>query len=202
VTGDFKLSSIIPVLKGTEFDNVTFRNVSIIHQNYQFDPNSALGYEFHADLVIEPSCGAIYDILCKILGVNEPVLHVQADFGPDQTWSDPVSVNALTIEGTFAGSTSAPTTGVVFTSIGVRLESHHESKSPPSYVATIYGKMNVAVPGAIIPLELDYILSDAGGIVKLDASVPQWQNPMGVQGISVSDATLDFAYTRRLIYSL
>ncbi|KAG1750131.1 hypothetical protein EDB19DRAFT_90971 [Suillus lakei] len=192
VTGDFKLSSIIPVLKGTEFDDITFRNVTIIHQNYQFDPSSALGYSFYGDLVIEQSCGAIYNILRKVLGLEEPVLHVHADFGPDQAWSSPVSVSALTIEGAFTGSTPAPTTGIAFTSIGARLEMHKKSDSVASYFAMIHGKMNLAVPGAITPLELDYTLSDTGGTIKLDASIPnnvQWQNPMGVQGISLDNAT-------------
>jgi hypothetical protein len=58
----FHFSSVISDLQGTAFDGITFHDVVIFHQNYQFDAMKCIGWHFSADLVIDESCGGLCDL--------------------------------------------------------------------------------------------------------------------------------------------
>ena len=75
---EFYLWAVAPTLEGTAFNTITFNNVSVYYQNYQFDATKATGWHFDAELAINKACGALHDFLVQAfkLGVDEPVLGV------------------------------------------------------------------------------------------------------------------------------
>lgn len=182
---------MIPALKGTAFDNITFSNVSIYHQNYQFDATKAVGWHFNADLVIDKACGALHDVLVQALGVEEPVLDVYVFLGADGGWNKPPSLHSFTLEGVFAGIAVKPIDGVVLSKIGVRifgirtLKYDPEVRSALEYGFSVFGTMNLDVPGSTVPLNLEYVIQESGGAIYLGAGIDTWKNPLGAKGLVV-----------------
>ncbi|TBU36569.1 hypothetical protein BD309DRAFT_984853, partial [Dichomitus squalens] len=192
LTEDFHLSSVISALEGTAFDNITFRNISIYHQNYKFDTTKAIGWHFDADLVVDESCGALHDVLSQVLGVDEPDLAVHVFLGADGGWDRPPSLHSFTLEGIFAGLALKPLDGVVLSKIGVRLFGIRTLKYDPSpqstleYGFSVFGTMNLDVPGSTVPLSLEYEMQESGSAIFLGASIDTWKNPLGASGLVLS----------------
>ncbi|KAF8593814.1 hypothetical protein BDV93DRAFT_529669 [Ceratobasidium sp. AG-I] len=193
LANDIRLSTLVPELKGTAFDTITFRDVTVYHQNYQFDTTKAVGWHFGADLVINESCGALREVLSTVLGVDEPTLSVYLFLGTGGGWHKPPSLHSFVLEGVFAGLASKPIDGVVLSKIGIRLFGIRTMKFDPkprsalTYGFAVFGSMNLDVPGSVVPLTLDYEIREYGGILLLGASVQTWQNPFGAGGLELSD---------------
>ena len=194
VQGDFRLSTLIPLLRGTPFDDIIFRNVAIYHQNYAFDKTKSIGWHFSADWVIDTSCGLLYNILTQVLGVSEPVLSIHAFFGELQQWSTPLNIHSFILEGVFASMKLSPVSGLTLTSIGVRLlgirgfSFSPEPHSTLSFGFDIFGTMKLDVPGSVVPLDLHYEMGLAGSTVNLTAEISGeiWEDALGVKGLMVS----------------
>jgi hypothetical protein len=191
--GDFHLSTLLPLLKDTPYDIITFRNVAIWQQNCEFDKTRAVGWHFDADWVIDASCGILHDVLRTVLQVDKPVLRIRMGLGMDQQWNAPIDVHSFTLEGTFAGLTLSPIPGLQLTSIGVRLlgirgfELSPTPHSTLSYGFDIFGTMSIDVPGSIIPLNLTYNMGVASGHVSISAELSGdiWRDALGVQNLNV-----------------
>ena len=194
VQGDFHLSTLIPLLRGTPFDDIIFRNVAVYHQNYTFDKTKSVGWHFSADWVIDTSCGLLYSILTEVLGVNEPVLNIHAFFGELQQWSTPLNIHSFILEGVFANMKFSPVSGLTLTSIGVRLLGIRgfsftpEPHSTLSFGFDIFGTMKLDVPGSVVPLDLHYEMGLAGNTVNLTAEISGeiWEDALGVKDLMVS----------------
>ncbi|TBU56241.1 hypothetical protein BD310DRAFT_931958 [Dichomitus squalens] len=200
LTEDFHLSSVISALEGTAFDSITFRNISVYHQNYKFDTTKAIGWHFDADLVVDESCGALYDVLSQVLGVDEPDLAVHVFLGADGGWDRPPSLHSFTLEGIFAGLALKPFDGVVLSKIGVRLFGIRTLKYDPSpqstleYGFSVFGTMNLDVPGSTVPLSLEYEMQEFGGAIFLGASIDTWKNPLGASGLVLSGISFSTSF--------
>ncbi|EUC61644.1 hypothetical protein RSOL_403850, partial [Rhizoctonia solani AG-3 Rhs1AP] len=193
LTNDIRLSTLIPGLEGTAFDTITFSNVSVYHQNYEFDKTKAIGWHFSADLVINESCGALREVLSTALGVEEPTLSVYLFLGADGGWHKPPALHSFTLEGVFAGLAVKPIDGVMLSKIGIRLFGIRTMKYDPTprsalaYGFSVFGSMNLEVPGSVLPLTLDYEIREYGGTLLLGASINTWESPFGAQGLELSD---------------
>lgn len=193
IAGDFHMSMLLPLLKGTPFDDITFRNVTLYHQNYAFDKTQAVGWHFSADWVIDPSCGLLYNVLSQVLQVDRPELSLHASFGELEGWNAPLHLHSFTLEGVFSNLTLSPVSGLHLTSIGVRLmgirgfEFAPEPHSTLSYDFSVFGTMKLDVPGSLLPLDLTYEMGINGSAVNLSAEISGqiWENALGVQDLVV-----------------
>ena len=190
---DFHLSLLVPDLRDTAFDKIIFRNVTFFHQNYRFDATKTVGWHINADWVIDESCGLLYQLLSKSLGVKEPTLNLHAALGANQDWSRQLAIHSFTLDGVFAGLNIRPFDGVHLTRIGVRLLGIRAMRFTPKprsileYGFGVFGSMNLDVPGSVVPLQLDYEIREAGGVVRLAAEVSGaiWKDPIGIKGLTV-----------------
>ncbi|KAF8557566.1 hypothetical protein OG21DRAFT_1482231 [Imleria badia] len=111
VEGDFHMSMLIPLLQSTPFANIIFRNVAFYHQNYAFDKTKSIGWHFNADLVIDYSCGLLYQILTQVLQVDNPVLSIHNSFGysGEQHWNAPLRLHtgSFILDGIFPNDAAA-----------------------------------------------------------------------------------------------
>ncbi len=192
INGDVCLSQLISELEGTPFDSIRFRNISIYQQNYPFDASKALGWHFSASWVIDESCGSLHTVLRKVLDVQEPILTISAGLGTEGGWDRPLELHSFTIEGVFAGISLKPIDGLTLTSIGVRLLGIRALKYLPEphttleYGFSVFGSIDISLPGTVVPLQLDYEVREFAGVLQLSADIPIWQNPLGAQGLNVS----------------
>ena len=182
--GDFRFTSILPILKGTAFDQITFRDASILHQNYPFDRTKAVGWHFIAHLVINDSCGELRDALSTIFGVGEPALYVHAFLASSGNWDAPLRMHSFTLEGVFAEMRVNPIRGLTLTRIGARLFSIRGIEFDPyprtamKHGFAVFGGMDLDVPCATKPLKLEFEVQVHEGAVKLSADVHKWDDPL------------------------
>ncbi|KAF8122693.1 hypothetical protein EV363DRAFT_1553609, partial [Boletus edulis] len=203
VPGDFHISMLIPLLRGTPFDDIIFRNVAVYHQNYAFDKTKSIGWHFNADWVIDSSCGLLYDILTKALQVSKPKLNIHASFGEQQRWSAPLSLHSFILEGVFPGLTVSPVSGLTLTSIGVRLLGIRGFSFTPEPHSTltfgfgVFGTMKLKVPGSVVPLNLDYEMGLTGRTVNLCAEISGsiWEDALGVKGLLLEDVVFGTTFS-------
>ena len=195
IDGDFKLSNVIPKLKSTPFDKIVLHNVTFTHQNYLFDTTKPIGWNVGADYTIDPSCGALYDVLRTVLNVPEPTLHLNAGLGLRQDWNTALKVSSFALSGTFPGLQAKICDGLMLTSVGAELlairsmEMEPQPHSVIDYGFGVFGTLAVTVPGSITPLELDCRICEFGGVVQLvaDLNGNVWQDPLGIKGLVVRD---------------
>ncbi|PVF92097.1 hypothetical protein CPB86DRAFT_239611 [Serendipita vermifera] len=201
ISGDLRLSTLIPSLSGSEYDRITFRNVTFMHQNYLFDKTKPIGWNLSADLVIDESAGAIHDILSRVLNVEEPVLGISANFGENWGWNQPLDVGGFTLEGVFAGVNVTPVNGVHLTTIGIRLfgipSVEYESRPHTvlNYAYSVFGSMNLDITGAAVPVEVDYeIMADSDGLY-ISGDVPNGVlgDAFGVKGLKLRNVSFSTA---------
>ena len=200
IAGKFSLSTVLPVLIGTPFDDIVLQNVTFMNQNARFDSTKALGWHVDADLVIGPSCGKLYDILHTVLKIDQPTLHVHAGLGTQQSWSKPLALAGFVLDGTFPGLQVQICQGLTMTSVGAQLMGIRRMELLPNpqivydYGVGVFGSFNIDVPGSTTPVELDYQISELGGFVQLAANFKDdvWNNAFGVTGLSVSAERLSF----------
>ena len=195
VPGDFRMSTLVSLLQGTQFDDIIFRNVAFYHQNYAFDKTKSIGWHFNADWVIDSSCGHLYEILTQVLQVDKPLLSVHASFGDQpQRWNAPLGIHSLILEGVFPNLMTSPVSGLILTSIGVMLLGIRGFSYTPqphstlSFGFDIFGKMKLDVPGSILPLALEYQMGFTGETINLSAEIPdgKWNDALGVKGMLAS----------------
>ncbi|PVF92098.1 hypothetical protein CPB86DRAFT_844605 [Serendipita vermifera] len=201
IGGDLRLSTLIPRLSGSEYDRVTFRNVTFMHQNYLFDKTKAIGWNLSADLVIDASAGVIHDVLSRVLNVEEPVLKISANFGENWGWNQPLDVGGFTLEGVFAGVDATPVKGVHLTTIGIRLFGIPSVEYEPvphtvlEYAYSVFGSMNLHISGLAVPVEIDYeIMADNYGLY-ISGDVPNgiWGDACGVKGLELHNVSFSTA---------
>lgn len=193
LTQDFHLSTLIPPLRGTPFDVITFRGVSFYYQNYAVDKTKQIGWHLNANWVIDPSCGILYNVLTAVLGVHHPVLSIHAWLGDQQKWTSPLSLHSFILEGVFPNLTISPFSGVQLMSIGVQLlgvRGYSLTPQPHSTLSFgfgIFGTMKLQVPGSVMPLDLDYRIGVSGSTVNLSAEISGqiWANALGVKDLEV-----------------
>ena len=196
VEGDFHMSTLIPLLRGTPYDDIIFRNVAFYHQNYVFDKTKSTGWHFNADWVIDPSCGLLYDILTQVLGVDKPVLNLHTSFGEQLHWDAPFNLytGSFILEGVFRNMTISPVSGLTLTSVGVRLlgiggfSFTPEPHSTLSFGFDIYGAMKLDVPGSVVPLDLHYEMGLTRSTINFTAKISDetWEDALGVDGLVAS----------------
>ncbi|KIK65994.1 hypothetical protein GYMLUDRAFT_954339 [Collybiopsis luxurians FD-317 M1] len=195
ISGDFKLSSILPVLESTPFNNLTFRDVTFTYQNCVFDVTKAIGWHVDADFVIDASYGSLYDLLRMVLNVQEPIIHLHAGLGLNQGWGRRLALSSFTLDGTFPGIHTKISDGLTLTSIGVellgiqRMEIVPRPRSVMDFGFGVFGTLNIDLPGLTIPLELSYRIVEIGGLLQLTADLDGeiWKDPFGIKGLWLSN---------------
>ncbi|PVF91963.1 hypothetical protein CPB86DRAFT_718410 [Serendipita vermifera] len=201
IGGDLRLSTLIPRLSGSEYDRITLRNVTFMHQNYLFDKTKPVGWNLSADLVIDESAGVIHDVLSRVLNVEEPVLAISANFGENWGWNQPLDVGGFTLEGVFAGVDATPVKGLHLTTIGIRLfgipsvEYEPEPHTVLAYAYSVFGSMNLDVAGLAVPVEIDYeIMADRHGLY-ISGDIPDgiWGDAFGVKGLELRNVSFSTA---------
>jgi hypothetical protein len=187
-----QLSAIIPQLAGTPFHEMPFTNFAITRQSYQFDPTKPIGWSISADLVIDKSTGALYDIMNTTLGMQTPAVHVQMYISPlsdASDWTAARSIDSFTLEGILPGM-HASVGGMGLHDMGVRLIGSSIS-AHATYSINLFGILHLQVPGSTTPLELDFKIEELLGDITLSATNGDvWNGAFGIKGLRLNSVAL------------
>ncbi|KAH9934494.1 uncharacterized protein BXZ73DRAFT_100684 [Epithele typhae] len=200
VPGDFKLSSVLDVLKGTPFDALTFRDATFMRQDIVFDATKAPGWHVDVDLPINSDAGLLYDVLHTMLGIQEPTIHLHAGLGLSHGWNDTLTVHSFTLEGSLPGIAVNICDGLTLSSIGVQIMGVRrvipggvKPKTSMEYGFGVFGSFSLTVPGALVPLELDFQMQKIGDVLRLAAvlKTETWDSPFGITGLKLSEVSFE-----------
>ncbi|KAH9934541.1 uncharacterized protein BXZ73DRAFT_100731 [Epithele typhae] len=200
VPGDFKLSSVLDVLKGTPFDALTFRDATFMRQDIAFDPTKAPGWHVDVDFPINADAGLLYDVLHTMLGVQDPSVHLHAGLGLNHNWNNSLGVHSFTLDGSIPGMVVKICDGLTLTSVGVQLLGVRrvipggvKPKTSMEYGFGVFGSFALKIPGALVPLELDYQMQKIGPVLRLAATLKAdtWDSPFGITGLKLSEVSFE-----------
>jgi hypothetical protein len=155
-----------------------------------------VGWYVDADANIDRSYKSLYHILTKLLRISDNNLEVslRAALGSYHNWSDCLSLRSIVLKGVLSNIQASLCNGVALRKIGVRLLGigYHtlgpRGKMGMKYGFEIFGAMRFAVPGSIVPLWMDYNMTELGGQVQITATVVGgiWRHAFGIVGLTVS----------------
>ena len=195
-TASLTLASVFPGLESTPFKDISFASSTFFHQNFVYDDTKPIGWHFSANWKIDDSCETLYTVLQNVLGVTTSTLSIEATLGTKAGWDRPLDVQTFAIQGILGGLGYSPPglSWVHLTSIGARLfgirmlELYPTPSTAFEYGFSIFGTMNLDLPGSTTPAECDYDLTEFDGVVSIAADISGniWPNALGVQGLTVS----------------
>ncbi|KAG5651476.1 hypothetical protein H0H81_008507 [Sphagnurus paluster] len=202
VRGAIHASKFFPEFAGTEFDIIKLQNVHVTYQNYSLDPTKPPGWCIGASMTFDQEYCIVHDLLGHVLGVENPRLDITCRLSAAD-WHKPLAVSSFVLEGVFADIHSVPCKGVAFTRVGVRLLGynalmHHNGtmKMKKAYGFGVFGQLHLDVPGRTIPLELDFDMTQAGGLFQLYASLKaDWDHAFGVPNLTLKQVALSVFLT-------
>jgi hypothetical protein len=193
ISGDSKLSSILPILESTPFGNLPFRDVMFTYQNCVFEVTKAIGWHIDADFIVDASYGPLYDLLRTVLSIQEPNIHLHAGLGLRQNWGSSLALSSFSLDGSFPSVQAKICDSLTLTSVGVellgisRMEVAPEPRSVMDFGFGVFGTLNLDIPGSTMPLSLSYKICDIGGLLQLCADLDGdiWTDPFGIEGLRV-----------------
>ncbi|KAF8171634.1 hypothetical protein K438DRAFT_1982051 [Mycena galopus ATCC 62051] len=195
---DLVLPTILPQLAGTEFVRMPFKKVFFTYQNCEIDPSKPAGLHMNGDVVFDSSFGAVHNVLSTVLGIQNPALHVQSDFGTASSAFDkPLTRSSFTLSGSFPGLVIKTCPELSLSALTVQLIGSESVPDPGdvaaqkkmSYDFHVTGLMHVGVDQL---LDLTFDITDNGdNTLVLTATQPTpWDGAFGVKGLTVQPLTL------------
>ena len=156
------------------------------------DPTKIEGLTLEATIHFDESYGQLHDVLSRFLGFNEPSLHATCGLEGTYSWTMPPSILSFRLTGTFLDcKPNPPCDKLQLTSVGLSLIGYHttgsERNQDMTYGYGIFGTMEIIVPQSPLPLELEFLIEEAGDEVYLEGSVyGAWEHAFGISGLTVS----------------
>ena len=160
------------------------------------DPTKPKGLSCSASMAIDPSYGQLHEILNKVLGFDHPSLNISCHFQYANDWHEMLEVPAFCLTGLFTDTQPQMLCKPIQISrVGASLSGITQSKvdkdrkleTEMAFVFSVFGSMHVSMPGCVVPLELDFCISEFGGAVTLQASLDgEWEHAFGVSQLTVS----------------
>ncbi|KAF8160111.1 hypothetical protein K438DRAFT_2072650 [Mycena galopus ATCC 62051] len=195
---DLMLPTILPQLAGTEFVRMPFKKLHVLPQNCEIDPSKPAGLHMNGDVVFDSSFGAVHNVLSTVLGIQNPTLHVQSDFGAASSAFDkPLTRSSFILSGSFPGLVIKTCPELSLSALTVQLIGSESVPDPGdvaaqkkmSYDFHVTGLMHVGVDQL---LDLTFDITDNGGdTLVLTATQPTpWDGAFGVKGLTVQPLTL------------
>jgi hypothetical protein len=179
-------------------------------QNMPLNRSNHVGFTMEADIVFDSSYGQVHDVLSNFFGFTEPSLHLTCGLGVAQDWHQLIWAPSFHLTGIFADAKPKPPCDKLqLTSVGARLTGYHTSRydndgrmvQGKAYGYALFGMMHVPVPGSVIPLEMDFIIEEAGGSVRLEATLKgQWEHAFGISQLTAS-LLASYSGSLRLTYT-
>ncbi|KAF8139367.1 hypothetical protein K438DRAFT_2030588 [Mycena galopus ATCC 62051] len=199
VNGDeLQLSTLLPRLAGTEFSHMPFKKVFFTYQNCEIDPSKPAGLHMNADVVFDSSFGVVHDVLSTVLGIQNPTLHIQSDFGTaSSAFNKPLTRSSFTLSGSFPDLVIKPCPELSLSALTVELIGSESVPDPidvaaqkkMSYDFHVTGAMHVGLDQL---LNLTFDITDTGGstLALTATQTAPWEDAFGVKGLTLQAFTL------------
>ena len=166
----------------------------------QIDPTKFSGITLSARINFDSSYGQVHDVLAQFFGFEQPSLNVSCNFGFASDWHEALKEPSFRLTGTFTDVKPKPACDKIqLTSVGgsligftsTILDRKNGITRSMSYGYELFGTFHVTVPGSVVPLEMDFIVSEIGENVTLEGSLDgEWEHAFGISSLTVSSSAV------------
>ena len=186
------LGTFIPELKGSPLDAIILENPHFTFSEYSFSRTELPGLRFETDVLFQGVLEPIADVFRDFFGQPNPALHVSTYLGGYRNWKRPIAPSSFVLRGSLAQCSLKVADILEFTTIGVEISamkvSSLDGRTEWKMGFGFFGKLNLTVPGSVVPLQVEYLLNDFSGTYTLflELTDEEWVDVFGVKGLNVS----------------
>ncbi|KAF8317612.1 hypothetical protein DL93DRAFT_2165474 [Clavulina sp. PMI_390] len=198
-----RLSTIIPELKGTIFDELVLEDVLFTRQNFSIPGGRGAGLHFDAILTVDDAAGDLHSLLSKVLGCKDPKMELYCGMGYFESWSELPQLSSFTLQSTLPNINIGEE--FKLTSLGIRIFAFETSAASDggsieelemSVGFGVFGTLSIQVPSWNHPIVAEFAIEKMSSIVQLSTTAHlEWKDAFGVSGLTLADvrlgATLD-----------
>lgn len=194
---DIPLSSVMPLLKGTQLDSVVLQSVMFMSSN-QDNGFMPLGLTLQGTLSLSQTATSSFgNTASGLFGANQSTLQVAAYFGTDGNWSDGLSPQAFALRGVF-DNIDVNVLGLFHvTQLGACIRTMRETYTGSNTVDwpvsfSFFGVLDFALPGSVTPVSLDFEVGymESGDVYLSASSINSWNSAFGIPGLTIDVISL------------
>ncbi|KAF4337443.1 hypothetical protein FBEOM_8672 [Fusarium beomiforme] len=163
---ELSLGTLMPSLKGTTWDMIRLQDTILGWR--ATSSNLATGVQqrgmyLETDVIFQGALQPVSDFFRDFFQQDQPALHMSVYMGSKRTYDKFDMPSDLTLRGSLRHLSLNILEILEFHEIGVELTAHQsydiiEKKQQWHFGFGFFGKLNIAVPGTAVPLQVDYYL--------------------------------------------
>ncbi|KAK6329938.1 hypothetical protein TWF718_003365 [Orbilia javanica] len=188
----FSLGTLLPDLQGSPIDVISLQKPYFTYSEHMFGLQNPPGLRFEVDMVFQGALQPISDIFRDFFGQVRPALHVSTYLGRYRSWVHPMLPMNLTFRGSLDHCSVKIADILEFTTIGVEISTYKQTMQDGTSSWNLgygfFGKLNLTVPGSIVPLKVEYLLREYSGtfMLFLELTDDEWVDVFGIKGLNLN----------------
>ncbi|KAK3314082.1 hypothetical protein B0H66DRAFT_523455 [Apodospora peruviana] len=164
--GPLSLGTFNPSLKGSEWDMIALENPILgFQEEVMLDGTLSRlnGLYFETDLVFRGALQPVSDFLRDFFHQEKPAIRFSAWLGENRNYATPLRVPSFQLRGSLEHVSVNVLDILTFRQIGVELSGYQtysvaKAGSSWQFDYGFFGKLDLSVPGSVVPLQVDYYL--------------------------------------------
>ncbi|KAL2690160.1 hypothetical protein Neosp_004228 [[Neocosmospora] mangrovei] len=199
--GSLSLGTFMPSLKGSEWDMITLENPILgFQEEVMLDGSFSRmsGLYFETDLVFRGALQPVSDFLQDFFQQEKPAIRFSAWLGESRDYAKPFSLPSFQLRGSLEHVSVNVLDILTFREIGVELSGYktHSLFTPESswqFGYGFFGKLDLGVPGSVVPLQVEYYLRKTfnSWLLQLRLKDDEWNDIFGIKDLMLSEVSLE-----------
>ncbi|KAF8311878.1 hypothetical protein DL93DRAFT_2229395 [Clavulina sp. PMI_390] len=193
-----RLSTLIPDLEGTTFNQLMLQDVVLSRQNFSMPGGRSVGLHFNGVLTIDKTSGDLHALISDVLGCKDPRLELYCGLGYVDSWAQRPRISSFTLQGTLPNISIGDK--FKLTSIGLKIYAFETSavsargtmdKLKMGVGFGVFGTMSISVHSWDHPIEVEFAIEKMASLIELSTTAHlEWKNAFGVSGLTLNDVSL------------
>ncbi|KAK3352468.1 hypothetical protein B0T25DRAFT_631239 [Lasiosphaeria hispida] len=199
--GPLSLGTFMPSLKGSEWDIIALENPILgFQEEIMLDGTLSRlnGLYFETDLVFQGALQPVSDFLKDFFHQEKPAIRFSAWLGESRDYGMPLRVPSFQLRGSLEHVSVNILDILTFRQIGVELRGYKsynlaKRESAWQFDYGFFGKLDLSVPGSVVPLQVEYYLRKSfnSWLLKLRLKDDEWNDIFGIKDLKLSEVCLE-----------
>ncbi|KAL0933939.1 uncharacterized protein CTRU02_210738 [Colletotrichum truncatum] len=200
--GSISLGTFMPSLKGSKWDTISLENPILgFQEEVTLDGGSSRtkGLYFETDLVFRGALQPVSDFLRDFFHQEKPSLRFSAWLGGSRDYAIPPRPPSFVLRGSLEHVSVNVLDILTFQEIGIELNGYQtyslakRGSSTWQFGYGFFGKLDLSVPGSIVPLHVEYYLRKTfdSWLLQIRLEDDEWNNIFGIKDLKLSDVSLE-----------
>jgi hypothetical protein len=194
--GRVSLGTLWPSLQGSEWDVLALDDPILGFQE-QVATGSMLGRQeglyFESNIVFQGALQPVSDFLGDFFQQEKPAIRLSTWLSQERHYGKPFNPSSFVLRGSLEHVSVNVFDILTFREIGVELSGNQiyglvEKKTKWSFGYGFFGKLDLNIPGTVVPLQVEYCLRRSlhSWLLQIRLKDDEWNDLFGVKGLKVS----------------